>query len=291
MKTLKIIQFVSLSIALSSSVAAVYAAPVYSNHPTPGDSFTNPTSTNQGQAVDTSGWYYNNVRNGATIGINIKYPRSGNGSVWFSSPTNGKADIEYLPNAVSLGGNYVSAGSLGNFSDLSSMSYEWFRDTSSTANSNLHPSLRVLLDADGDLTTTGDRGGLVFERSYNNKPTIAGSWQNDTISGSTYLWNFGLGLGNEYDLDHNGYAYDSTLADWQNYLKNAKIIGFSSGVGSGWGPFSGAVDNISWTIAGVTSTSNFEVRGDANVPEPATLALVALGVLGLGAMRRQSARP
>jgi hypothetical protein len=67
---------------------------------------------------------------------------------------------------LNLGGNFVSAGVLGSFSQLGSMSYDWYRADSSTTDAHLHPVLRVLLDADGDLTTTGDRGGLVFERVY-----------------------------------------------------------------------------------------------------------------------------
>ena len=208
--------------------------------------------------------------------------------MFFSSPTGaGKADIEYLANPVNLGGNFVAGGSLGPFSALSAMSYDWYRDSSSTNPGVQHPALRVLLDADGDLSTIGDRGGLVFERAYNSSLTPTGTWVSDTVTGTTNLWSFGLGLPFAADIDNSGSGYDDTLNEWQAFLPNAVILGFSAGVGSGWdGVFSGAVDNISWTIGQITTTSNFEVTA---VPEPASLALLGLGLAGLGLARRRRA--
>lgn len=281
-------QAAALSVVALLAAPAVQAGVVYPNNPG-GDAYSNPTIVNQGQPIGASGWYYNNVRRGGTVGIDGSNPRSGNGSVAFSSPDNGKADIEFLPGAVSIGGNYESTQSLGLFSDLVSMSYDWYRDQSSQATAHLHPSLRVLLDLDGNIATTGDRGGLVFERKYNGTTTPVDQWTSDTVEGDTFVWNFGLGLGSEYDLNGNGYAFDSTLADWQAFMPRAVIIGFSSGVGSGWAPFSGAVDNVAWNIGGVTTSTNFELA-PSDVPEPATLGLLAIGVASLAMRRRRACR-
>jgi len=63
------------------------------------------------------------------------------------------------------------------------------------------------------------------------------------------------------------------------------ILGFSVGVGSGWGPFDGATDNIAWSIGTQNMSSNFEVPA-SQVPEPGPLALFALMALGVAATRR-----
>jgi hypothetical protein len=280
---MKLMQFTLA--ALLATTSAAHAATVLSNNPSPGDAYTNSSAANQGQAIGASGWYYNNVRNGATVGVNTERPRDGNGSVSFKSEDGGdKADLEFLANGVDFGGNFFAAGSLGAFSDFSGASYEWWRDGASTNPASQHPVLRILLDADGDLNTTGDRGGLVFERVYAGGSILTDQWVGDSIGADTALWNFGLGLGFAANINATAFAYDATLTEWQAFLANAAILGFSSGVGSGWnGEFGGAVDNISWTIAGQTTTSNFETT--APIPLPAPVLMLGSALLGLGAMR------
>jgi hypothetical protein len=286
---------IAAALAVGLAVPAQAATVVYSNGAAPGDSYTNATTSNQGQAVGASGWYYNNVRNSGVVGINATYPRNGTGSAYLETQfgpggASSKADIEYLAGGVNFNGNYVASGTLGLFSAFSAMSYEWYRDSTSTNSSAQHPALRVLLDRDGNLVTTGDRGGLVYEGSYNGAPVApVDTWTAGSVGAATKLWNFGLGLGFEFDIDGDGSPYD-TLAEWQasQLMSNAVILGFSAGVGSGWGPFMGAVDNIGWTIDGQSGSYNFEVPRDQGVPEPASMALVGIGLLALARTRRRS---
>jgi hypothetical protein len=266
----------AIAVALLANVAG--ATEIYGNNPAPGDAFTNSVG-DASQAIGSTGWYYNNVRNSTTVGISTANPQSGNGSVSFVAPANGKADVEFLPGR-----------SLGALSGLSSMSYDWYRVGTSGAADHLHPSLRVLVDRDGNLST-GDRGYLVFERTYNNVATPEDAWVTDTINAGTFLWNtkfFADSMPMGKNINASSYAYDATLAEWQAFMPNGVILGFSSGVGSGWGSFTGAVDNISWTINGVTTVNNFEVAA-ADVPEPASVALLGLGLIGLLAARRRKA--
>jgi len=265
---------------------------VYSNDPAPGDLFSNSGSAFLGQAVGTSGWYYNNVRYGGEVGIRTNYPFNGNGSVYMRTPSkDAKADIEFLGNALATGnpGNFYSVTAIAPLKHLVSVSYSWYRDSTSSVAGHLHPVLRILLDADGDLNTVGDRGGLVWESVYQLGPYTAptNTWVTQTVDDNSWMWNYGLGIGFAANINSTPYAYDATLAEWKAYFPNAVIIGFNMGLGSGWtGDFVGAVDNISWTINGITTTTNFEV-----VPEPTTMALFGLGLLGAagGLLRRKSA--
>lgn len=271
------------ALILGMTGAAQAATTVYSNN-VGGDSFTNSSGSNQGQAVGSSGWYYNNVRADGVAGISTAYPRNGNGSVGFSGPANAKADIEFLSGAVNALGNFYATTSLGNFADLASMSYDWYRNSVSTAPDHFHPSLRVLVDIDGNVGN-GGQAYLIFERAYNPSvtPVPTDQWVSESVGSSTILWGSGA-------LQVGGNPLFQDLATWKSQLSNAVILGFSSGIGSGWsGTFEGAVDNIGWNIGGNVSSYNFEV---SPVPEPSgyVLALFSLGVIAAFARRRSSPR-
>ena len=274
-----------------AATGLAHATPVYANGVS-GDLFTNAGPSNQGQAVGSTGWYYNNTREAGSVGISTDYARDGNGSARLSGTQGAsKADIEYLASGTGFGGNFFAAGTLGRFADLQGMSYDWYRASGGSARAGLMPAMRVLLDLDGNLATTGDRGGLVFEQAYNGGGNAAvDTWVSQSIGAASKLWNFGLGLGFEFDIDADGTPYD-TLAEWQasGRLSNAAILGFSLGIGSGWGgSFDGAVDRVGWTIGNTSASFNFEVTPTATVPLPGTWALAGIGLLALGSLRRRA---
>lgn len=240
---------------------------VYSNNPAPGDDVTY-SETGDPVRVGSSGWVYNNVRYDGHVGISTNLPRSGNGSVWFKgekgpSGNSSKADIEFW-----------SSTPLGTLNDLTHLSYEWYRKSGSyTAAAHLHPVLRVWI-SNGTYS-----GYLVFERAYNPAvvPVPTDSWQYDAITDNTVLWSTGSLPG--------AFSTYQPLSWWKTTagLGTFNVYAISSGIGSGWGTFEGAVDNISYQFgSGPLVTTNFEV-----VPEPTTMALFGLGLAAVGGFARR----
>lgn len=293
-KTLKLYATIGLA-TLSAALMAQTTVKVYSQNTAPGDLFTNAGATNQGSAFGHPNWVYNNTRGGGQVGIRNNYPRSGNGSVYFNSPSNtAKADIEYFVDPFSLAGNFIPNSSnpnsiMGTLNQLTHLSYDWYRDGSSTTTAHLHPVLRLGIVRVDNTTNSVNTGYLVFERVYNGfgaAPT--NSWQTDDIIANDYkLWaTASLGFGNPND---NINAVLKTISEWIAAAASDNdtlyVVSVNAGFGSGWsGSFTGAVDNITFGFNGQYTTYNFEV-----VPEPASLLALSSGVASLLALRRRRA--
>lgn len=242
-----------------------------------------------GNAPATNQWYVTNLRTtpaftstttGAITGAN---PRSGNGSIAMSlTDGTGKVDFQYL-------WGYDDTRTLGS---LAALSYDWYRDGSSTNPGTQQPALRLLYDADGDAATLDDTGYLVWEAVYNGlDPVTEDAWvTSDLIDDNFWMRTFAPGVTiEEFGISLDEWAStgaSSLLADVLS--ADTAILGLEFGIGSGWnGQFLGNVDNVSFGFHDEdVTTFNFELR-ETTVPEPGTLALLALGAVSAGAVRRR----
>jgi hypothetical protein len=122
------------------------------------------------------------------------------------------------------------------------------------------PVLRLTIDADGDLTTTTDRGDLVFEWAYQGYPDApTGTWSTIDIAGDDLvLWQ--RSNGQNWDQIVNM----TTLSDWQDadgftpvggitFDEDSLVLGFSVGLGSGNGTQVMYVDNVEIGTTGSAS--------------------------------------
>lgn len=226
-------------------------------------------------AATSSVWCATNVRQTAEVGITTNYANAGNGSLYFASTSGtGKSDFQYL---------FASPFALA---ALDSFGYEFYRDASTTVSTAQNPAMRMMI-TDGQ----GHFGTLVYETAYNSGPTTTDQWNSVAVGSSTNLWlymsgcgvfeSYGVSLGTWQTTGATNNCGTTVTGDWYVY-------GMNVGIGSGWnGNFEGAVDNVSYKLVGQGGESfNFEVARQP-VPEPSVIALIAGGLLGMGAAARR----
>lgn len=218
-------------------------------------------------------WQQQAVGGGGTVGITNTYTNDGNGAAYFST-VNGdsKGDLNYNFTAPVL------------LSDLTSISYDFYRDGSSTTGANFQPVMRLNITENNVFA-----GSLVLEYIYQNQTTPpVNAWTN--LSGtltSGIFWATNTRLGPTFAAADGG---QKTLQAWLdgNAGDTLRVTGVSLGVGSGWsGTFSGAADHAQYAFTGGPSNNfDFAVAGGA-VPEPATWAMMIIGFGATGSMIRR----
>ncbi len=281
------IRRLGVAAVIAASTAISVNAAVYT---TPSGLLTAPNAGTVGDPIVANMWLRENVRNGASIGITNNFPRNNDGSGYLNLGPNGssgKADWEFYP-----------TGTFGTIGSLTAYSYDWYRNSTSTVASHLHPVIRLIVDIDGvNPGTSNDIAYLIFERAYNPSTSAVptNAWTTETIGNSTNLWvsQPGVGIEEVYNrtlADYKAGTYTPT-AGWSKITGNSVIIGISMGIGSGWaGTFEGAVDNVNLSRAGAAAFSaNLEVNAPVVVAAPYvpvptlgfTQLLALIGLLGL----------
>lgn len=244
------------------------------------------------------GWAPNSVNAGSSTGITNTQPRSGTGSLEVGGTQSG---------GVAIRTRFEKQQDYGLLSSLTSFSFDWRRDGSSTVGGIQAPAFRLLVASTDPGATSLRYSEFIWEYAYNgpgNAPTD--SWESVTTSlTSGIFWRFvspsssrGPQAGDcSFNPANPAPAYQ-TLGAWISsgcVGADARIYGISAGVGSipasNGQTFRGYADNIGIQAGGANQpiVYNFEVQSTA--PEPSTYALLGAGLLGLGgALRRRRAR-
>jgi hypothetical protein len=223
-------------------------------------------------------WYPVNNSGGGTTTITSDQPRAANlggdpgsaGSLKLFVPSGDKATANFP----------VFSGPLGTLGALTTgnakASFDYYVDpANTTSDPNAAPTYRLYVTpADNSFTS------LVWERTYQPGTQTAGVWNDNVDVTNDKFW-----------IRSHGHNFDQianmhTLAEWATGITvtdgaftsaplsaTSSVNQFETGFGSGiTGNFTGFVDDFYLQFdAGNLYTANFEV------PEPATLGLLALG--------------
>ena len=195
-----------------------------------------------------------------------------------------RAEVQYLPDGGFGTVEEIFTGDL-------SFSYSMFKGT--TGDDFAAPTLKFqFFNAEPELGQGGFTQ-LIFEPNWNIPGTegdstavTSGEWLDFTVSLDTgLLWTTGgFGQGNSF-----GGPPLRTLGEWQTTFNadfgGANLFGISVGLGTFNPDQIGYFDNVQARAGALDVTFDFEAA--AAVPTPATLPLLAVGLLALAGMARR----
>jgi hypothetical protein len=207
-----------------------------------------------------------NVRvNQTNLGINWFFDAdTSNGTGEFRSgpatPPSGAGSFGMTTLTASDKSTLLTSDWLGHpLSELSAMDYWTYRDGSSTSPPYIAPSINIAVLTNDPTPGAEPFATLVFEPlyAYGNDAIHDDEWQQWDTQQVTPAGTGGWWVTRQVGSICATACY-TTLADIQEQAPNATIIALGVNVGRGPASFVGAVDALSLTMAGETTTYDFE---------------------------------